>query len=813
MRSITKCSGKSLVKILPLIVIVTFIATLVGPGQAKAATWYNNNWLYRKKITINFPQVSSTQANFPVLVNLTTDSDLAAMAQSNGNDILFTSSDMLTKIPHEIEKYTSATGALSAWVNVPSVSSVANTDIYMYYGNSSAANQQNPTGTWDSNFKMVKHLKEATGGAAAIKDSTLNANDGTDQGSPTLAAAGKMDGAVNFDGITPQYIDQPNTPSLNTTGAITVEAWIYPTAYMDDSGIIAKAEDASGSSYKLTVLSGAASFQVSRNTSGTVWRTATVGSALSLNTWHHIVGVYNMTNVLIYQDGVLTTGNTNNVSIPSTPLTNVTIGDYSDLSADFVFAGTIDEARISSTARSTGWVTTSYNNQNSPATFYTLGPQEYAYATPVISTGLPTSIGTTSANVQYTLSDDGGGACNVTLEWGTGTGVYPSNQVFTGITSPVTNPVSLTPLIPGQEYFYRARAANPLFSANGTEQKFLTQPVEPSGLAVTSSTYSSLTLDWTKGTGANRTLILRKPGSSPANTGDGTVVYFNTGTIYTDTPLTPGVVYYYRAWSEITTDSMQQYSTNSSSTSFTIVTPAVLTTDNATSVTETSAVLNGTLIDDGGGTCQYSFEWGTTSGIYTANISWTGPLTTGDTFSTTLSSLAKGQKYYFRAKVKNSDGTVYGSQLDFLTRPDAPVSFNATGNGPFQIDLTWTPGAGAGRTMVRGKSSGYPTSYTDGYQVYFGPGTSASDSPLSANTTYFYAAWSEKSGSQQWSNTFLTANATTGPPIPTWVGGIVLPVNKAAILVPRIITAIITIFLAARFVLYLRKRSASRKIF
>ena len=72
-----------------------------------------------------------------MLVDIT-DSDLAAHAQSTGNDILFTSSDGVTKLAHEIEIYTSATGRLTAWVKVPTLSTSADTVIYMYYGNASA---------------------------------------------------------------------------------------------------------------------------------------------------------------------------------------------------------------------------------------------------------------------------------------------------------------------------------------------------------------------------------------------------------------------------------------------------------------------------------------------------------------------------------------------------------------------------------------------------------------------------------------------------------------------------------------------------
>ena len=84
-----------------------------------------------------------------------------------------------------------------------------------------------------------------------------------------------------------------------------------------------------------------------------------------------------------------------------------------------------------------------------------------------------------------------------------------------------------------------------------------------------------------------------------------------------------------------------------------------LTTDDATSVEETTATLNGTLTDDGGENCQYRFEYDTDSGeTYINNTTWTGSITTGQSFSEDITSLTKGELYYFRAQAKNSAGTV-----------------------------------------------------------------------------------------------------------------------------------------------------------
>ena len=40
------------------------------------------------------------------------------------------------------------------------------------------------------------------------------------------------------------------------------------------------------------------------------------------------------------------------------------------------FVGAIDEVRISNTARSDGWIATSFNNYASPSTFVSVGDEE-----------------------------------------------------------------------------------------------------------------------------------------------------------------------------------------------------------------------------------------------------------------------------------------------------------------------------------------------------------------------------------------------------------------------------------------------------
>jgi hypothetical protein len=242
------------------------------------------------------------------------------------------------------------------------------------------------------------------------------------------------------------------------------------------------------------------------------------------------------------------------------------------------------------------------------------------------------------------------------------------------------------------------------------------------------------------------------------------------------------------------------------------VAPSV-TTDNATLVEETTTTLNGNITATGGENADTrGFEWDTDSGPpYSSNWTEAGSFGTG-TFNHGISGLTKGEVYYYRAMAKNSAGWSYGAEKTFLTKPDGPVLLTATANSSTQIDLSWVKGDGANRTMVRRKEGSYPTSYTDGDQAYFDTGTSTYDTGLSANTTYFYRAWSEVTGSQQWSDNSASANATTnaGPVSPTVIGGKVYIVNKAMVLAPWILIAMGFSIVVIRVVQHFRRKTASR---
>ena len=145
--------------------------------SAKAADWYDADWGFRKKITIDHTKVDADLTDFPVLINYDEEGDLKAYAQADGDDILFTASDGITKLSHQIENYDSTDGSLRAWIKAPTLSSTTNTEFYIYYGNASATDQQNITDVWSNDYAGVWLMNEGEG--TTVHDYSGNENHGT----------------------------------------------------------------------------------------------------------------------------------------------------------------------------------------------------------------------------------------------------------------------------------------------------------------------------------------------------------------------------------------------------------------------------------------------------------------------------------------------------------------------------------------------------------------------------------------------------------------------------------------------------------
>jgi hypothetical protein len=342
--------------------------TMVAPATVIAnftpvsgPTWYNPSWSSRKSITINSGQVTGTLTNFPMLFSVS-DATLVGNVQASGNDILFTLSDGTTKLNHQIESYTSATGTLAAWVKVPSLAT--GTVIYMYYGNPSATNQQSASAVWDSNFEMVQHLPN--GATLSATDSTANGCNAATLNS-TSAAAGEIAGGASFNGST-NSIDFGTGTALNNWTAQTISLWVKAqTGMAQYSRLI---EKGSNNEWTLVWNYNAGSNQLSVQQLGSPYALVTSASPVADNTWHKVDVTISSGSVGLYVDGALS-AQAQSPTGPASTTGTIRLGQYGG--GGYYYTGLADELRISNTARSAAWLAAEYKNEKSPAAFYTVG--------------------------------------------------------------------------------------------------------------------------------------------------------------------------------------------------------------------------------------------------------------------------------------------------------------------------------------------------------------------------------------------------------------------------------------------------------
>ncbi len=104
----------------------------------------------------------------------------------------------------------------------------------------------------------------------------------------------------------------------------------------------------------------------------------------------------------------------------------------------------------------------------------------------------------------------------------------------------------------------------------------------------------------------------------------------------------------------------------------------VLTTDNVTEITRTTAVSGGDITDDGGASvASRGICWSTAAEPTTTDSKATAGSGSG-TFSATMTDLTPNTLYYVRAFATNSAGTSYGDQVSFTTELNAAPTLTTT---------------------------------------------------------------------------------------------------------------------------------------
>ena len=96
-----------------------------------------------------------------------------------------------------------------------------------------------------------------------------------------------------------------------------------------------------------------------------------------------------------------------------------------------------------------------------------------------------------------------------------------------------------------------------------------------------------------------------------------------------------------------------------------------------------------------------------------------------------------------------------------VIHPEEPTNLTTTTISDSRIDLSWTRIGASDRTLIRYRTDTYPTSVTDGTELYNGTSQSTSHTGLSLGDTIYYSAWGWDETSRLYSYNYDTAIGST----------------------------------------------------
>jgi hypothetical protein len=182
-------------------------------------------------------------------------------------------------------------------------------------------------------------MNEGTG--TRLNDLSGNSNDGTISGA-TWTTSGRFGDALSFNGST-SWVTIYDSNSLDLTNAMTLEAWVRPTATQNNWRAIILKERPAGLSYVLYAFDDTSRPPAVYVNTGSGDLAAAGSSQLPLDTWTHLAGTYDGSTVRLYVNGGLVSSRavSGNILTSSGALRlggNSIWGEY--------FQGLIDEVRI-----------------------------------------------------------------------------------------------------------------------------------------------------------------------------------------------------------------------------------------------------------------------------------------------------------------------------------------------------------------------------------------------------------------------------------------------------------------------------------
>ncbi len=290
-----------------------------------------------------------------------------------------------------------------------------------------------------------------------------------------------------------------------------------------------------------------------------------------------------------------------------------------------------------------------------------------AVVVPTVTVQSASSITATMVTLNGTMTSDGNASSTVRgFAYGTDTSYSLGTTTENGTFAIGSFTSSISSLTCNTTYHVRAYSTNSAGTGFSGDQTFLTSPCVPgnptSVVAVAGN--GQATISFTiPGSDGGSTILYYTASSTP-----GTQAGYGTSPI-TVSGLSNGTTY---TFTVTATNAVGTSTASSASNSITPSTTPTITTSDASSITATTATLNGSIDALGGASVtDRGFEWGTNN-AYGNSISTNGSYSVG-TYNADLSGLTCNTEYHVRAFATNSVGTASSSDSSFTTSA-CPVS-------------------------------------------------------------------------------------------------------------------------------------------
>jgi biopolymer transport protein ExbB len=331
------------------------VACLVSP-LALAASWWNQDWQFRKEVGFDLSpegaDIAASPNDVPVLVRLSlANFNYFNDAKPDGSDFRVIGADDKTPLKFHFERYDGQNQLALLWVAMPRLTAAAKSDrIYVYYGNAKATAAGDAAGTYDKDMALVLHFSDAQG---LPQDATPNKNNVTASTAEATPAA-LIAGGAKFAGAQSMTIPASATLRLMPAQGLTGSVWVRIDQPQSAAEVLAL-ED--GGKELVVGIDGARAF--ARFASGGTPVTVQQGSGqLPVGQWHHLAVRLGEGQLKLFVDGV---------EAGSAAATPVEIGGVLAIGGSAhnsnYFTGQLDEVQVSKVVRAPEWIKASARAQ------------------------------------------------------------------------------------------------------------------------------------------------------------------------------------------------------------------------------------------------------------------------------------------------------------------------------------------------------------------------------------------------------------------------------------------------------------------